>query len=94
MAQPYNSTAMMEVLVAITSRLYYARVTPFTEDDFDAWQSQVLRLVRDMSRALDNEDGVHGVTVLEPDQPRYEDMMDEFRDLLKAGIPTWHTLFL
>lgn len=97
MAKPYNSTAVVEVLVAITSRLYRTRVTPFNDEYFDQWQVSVLNLVERMSDQLTREDGWNNetaVVVREPDMVSYEDMMDEFQTLIAAGIPKWETLYL
>ena len=90
MAKPYNSTAVTEVLVAITSALYRTGTYPFTEDAFDAWQTTILRMMERMSDQLSREDGTnertYGVVVLEPDMVSYEDMMSQFRRLLDEGI--------
>lgn len=84
MAKPYNSTAVTEVLVAITSALYRTGTYPFTEDAFDAWQTTILRMMEQMSEQLDREDGP--VKVIEYGVPSYEDMMNQFRRLLDEGI--------
>lgn len=98
MAKPYNPTAVMEVLVAITSRLYHARVTPFNDEYFDQWQVSVFKLVERMSVQLTREDDWHNetapVAVREPDEVPYETLMDEFKTLIAAGIPKWETLYL
>lgn len=94
MSEPYNPIVVMEVLVAITSRLHHARISPFTEDDFDAWQTRLLAIVREMSVRLNKEDASMPVTVIEAGDRTYEDLLDEFTMHIKAGIPKWETLYL
>lgn len=84
MAKPYNSTAVIEVLVAITSTLYRTGTYPFTDEAFDEWQTNLLVMMEQMSDQLDREDGP--VTVIEYGVPRYEALMDKFQRLLNEGI--------
>jgi len=91
MGKRYNSTAVMEVLVVITSRLYFTG-TPFSEEDFDEWQSRLLGLVREMSDQLDKEDvadAINAEIVLKNGMRSYEDLLHEFSELVRTGIPTW-----
>lgn len=94
MAKPYNSTCVTEVLVAITSRLFRIGTYPFTEEEFDEWQSNILRLVERMSIQLDREDVWQNA---DPDMADYEELMNQFQRLLDEGIykyppaSTWMT---
>lgn len=94
MATPLNFTSVMEVLVAITSRLYRTGTYPYADKAFDEWQERILRLVEAMSVRLDKEEGFQPVTVLEADDPSYEEMMDQLQTLLDEGIQQYQPSIL